>query len=352
MLPDLGVPFLGLPELVRVRDLEAFEGPILSLLKGGRGSYLEKWCTRDEGTVRTLIVRTEQRAVAEYLARRISMYDLFTVPNDGAGFLTDSQGGRRTRVSLVEVSRLPERYLPRRDAMHDESLRPEWPTTPQSFLFDSQWDAKLFADLEKLYLEVFAFTYLADPNLSGPPLPKTAGYSYNHGYAYWRTFEALRRKIPKDRNARSAGVAAASPGVLTIEAPTDTASRVIDALAAAAQPATQAAYEQLHSWSKLRHEKADLLPQSALEDLTRLCRLLNVDLSKIHQAQESLAEDDEHEREQALLVSGKLIAAYCRRLWRLIWSRSGVEFLADLPERGSSEPPLSAFEEEGEDEPG
>lgn len=112
-----------------MRELEAFEGPILSELRAdGGGIYIEKWCAREGGTTRTLVVRTEPRALAEYLARRVSMLDLLKGPSDGIGFLVDRDRGVEIAVYLVQVMALPERYLPAVDALHDVDLRPAWET--------------------------------------------------------------------------------------------------------------------------------------------------------------------------------------------------------------------------------
>src|SRR5262249_14769258 len=137
--------------LVFVRDLEEFDGPILSEYKTEDGSlYLEKWCDRDEdhGLIRTMVVRTERRPLAEYLASRISMYDLLVGPSDGVGFIMDRHAADVHRISVALLADLPPMYLPQHNAFHDMALRPPWDTWPQSFLLDEDWDAKLLAKSE------------------------------------------------------------------------------------------------------------------------------------------------------------------------------------------------------------
>jgi hypothetical protein len=115
-----------LPPLFHVRDIEAFDGPILSELRDADGvPYLEKWCTHGDNFVRLLVVRTTHEAVGEYVAGRVSMLDLLTRPNGDAGFIVDYAGGELYSVEPVCVSTLPDSWLPMSTAMHDESLRPD-----------------------------------------------------------------------------------------------------------------------------------------------------------------------------------------------------------------------------------
>lgn len=115
-----------LPELTWVRDLEAFDGPILSEYRDASGvPYLEKWCTHGDNFVRFLVVRSTRAAIDAYLDGYTSMLDLLTKPNSDTGFMVDYAGGELYSVEPVRVSELPESYLPKASAMHEESLRPK-----------------------------------------------------------------------------------------------------------------------------------------------------------------------------------------------------------------------------------
>lgn len=116
----------ALPDLAFVRDLEAFEGPILSEYVDADGvPYLEKWCAYVDGSVRFLVVRSHRVAISAYLDGGVSMLQLLTAPNDDRGWLVDRVGDEIVRVELrVRVSTLPPKYLPKPSAMHDPDLRP------------------------------------------------------------------------------------------------------------------------------------------------------------------------------------------------------------------------------------
>lgn len=346
-LPTLGVKFSTVPQLRRVRDLEAFEAPILSELRGSAGSlYLEKWCARDDQTTRTLVVRSEQRAVAEYLGSRSTLLSLLTRPNDDIGFLVDRNRAKKTSsAQLVVVSELPEKYLPTPTAMHDESLRPDWARTDQSFLLDAPWNGKLLADIEKLYTDVYAFNYFTDRRQLQPK-KLTANLitgMYDSGWSYYRAFVNLRKRVPLEDQARMEGVAMASPGVVTLSVPSGMDGRIASALSAAARENTVKYYRVLHDWSRYKHKNAAKLPPTAAADLERLCSALGVRERSILPV--------EAPGKPELLIAGKLIAAYCRRLWGLLdppWD--GVEFLAPGVDRGVFQPPIPTQDDYDDDE--
>jgi hypothetical protein len=101
-------------EVVLVRELESFEGPILSEYRAARGSaqYIEKWCARSDGVTRTLLVRADQRAIAEYLGKRRTLLSLITEPSDGVGYVIDRLQGETVAVYGVYLDDLPDRPRP------------------------------------------------------------------------------------------------------------------------------------------------------------------------------------------------------------------------------------------------
>jgi hypothetical protein len=131
-----------LPALHHVHDIEYFDGPILSEYRSGSGNvYVEKWCTtlEKEGAIRGqrfLVVRVNANRIADYISKRITMLELLVGASDDVGFLVDRVNGVKNgpvidqivmmeSVQFVRVSTLPSSYLPRPDARHDDSLRPD-----------------------------------------------------------------------------------------------------------------------------------------------------------------------------------------------------------------------------------
>lgn len=340
---ELGADFRNLPDMRFVRDLEAFEGPILTELRTSGGvRYLQKWCAFHEGASRNLVVRSDPRSIALFLSRRMTMLDLLTKPNDDVGFVIDRREDGIHGVQLVQVSTLPDSYLPEPDAFHDDDLRPRWEKTPQTFLVDDGWNPKLLSDLERDYLNAYAFTYFLD-TAEVREVPGTALSYVLQGYSYGKMFRAFRNAVPDNDNAHAEAMAAASPAVLTLSAPTAKADRLVVAIHAAASEETLKAYKALHEWSRFRVERFEEVPETAEDQFRRLASLLLVDASRL--LSEDYDHDDLNQRSQ-LLNAGKTIAAYYRMLTNLHRSKKpGVEFIApgidqeepaSLPEHGDT----------------
>lgn len=347
MLPEFPPNIRFLPDLTFVRDIEAFDGPILSEYRGSRGGrYLEKWCARDAAAriTRTLLVRTEQRPVAEYLAGRLSMLDLFMGPSDGVGFIIDRVADDVQAVYLVALQGLPEKYLPKPTAMHDPSLRPEWESTPQDFLLGERWNARLLADIERLYQDTAAFAVATDPDTDVHVPPDVFAYVFDGGWVHTHAFRRIRGAVPDALRSTSAGVSANSPGVLSIDAPSGVATRLAKAIAALRL--AEKAYDVVHSWSKLKPTKADHVPDDALADLRRLGDMISVDMRKLLP---SLREGATPEKVE-LLIAGKLVAAYYRKLWKLVEPGSDAEFISVNTSDLRSVAPQLVFEEDEEDD--
>jgi len=331
MLPEFPIRVAALPKrLVVTRELESFEGPILSELRAESGAlYLEKWCAREHSVERTLIVRSERRAIAEYLAGRLSMLDLLTIPNDGVGFIVDSDSGWVRSVYVVPIASLPGKYLPDKSAKHDVSLRPEWDTHQQNFLLGKKWDAKLLASIERRYLDVYGFSFLTEPRRSRAMPAGVLRFVFDGGFPLMHAFNHIRAAVPQESRAKSVGVSAHSPGILTLDAPGGPVSHLMKVLAAV--PEAASAYSAVHQWSRLPWQKVSKVPGTAMDDLKRLAARLLVDIGVLI--------SPDKPGEEALLVAGKLLASYYRRLWGLLDFGDEVEFLdaASIPRQADSD---------------
>lgn len=314
---------LELPTLIEHRVLELLPGRETDeeprLVEGTTESaavYLIWRCDQnDEGESRELWVRSERRAIAEYMACRMTARDVLTKPNDNAGFLVTSAPHTPRSIRLVTVSSLPDAWLPDIDAVHSPELEPREGLTAQNFLV-SEWDSWLFYHLERLYLNAFAFTYFV-ANESSTGLPNEVRRFNLNGYAYPQMYDVLRHRVPANENARASSVAAASPGVLTITAPYKTAQHVLVALDAVGAPEAASTYRRLHAWARHSKDKA-IIPKSAVDDVRRLCEILHADASRI------LPDDPGNEE---TLRAGKLIASYFRQLAKLRHPDKRAEFL-------------------------
>lgn len=358
MLPAIGTTITRLPLFEHVRDIEVFGGPLLAELRDeNSASYIEKWCSRDETSHRTLIVRTDQRSVAEYIGGRLPMRELLIGRSSGIGFLCDYTRDGFHRATVVEVSALPARYLPSRGARHDPSLRPPWPRVPQEFLVDHSWDAEVLHDAEKAYHEVSSFIYAAN---NRPEVIRQYLSSKRHdsGWTYGQSFGQLRGYVPNEAKPRTKAVQASSPGVLSMEAPREVAIEVTRAILRAQEQTAKSAYAVLHSWSRYKTDNAENVPNTAERDIKGLCSALGISADAMLSMAPASASRDENEpaqpltneRKKALLQIGKLVAGYYRRLFRVMEPADGVSFILDRSLAGDYDDEYEDDEDDEDDE--
>lgn len=312
-LPPIGIDY-PTPMLTHVRDLEAFEGPILAEYRSDTSrTYLQKWCTRGGGVTRWLYVRSDQRSIAAYLAGRTTMLDLLTRASDDIGILID-RGRDTVRSYLVQVSSLPDKYLPDPNVRHNPNLRPDWDEVPESFFVGNGWNASMFGEIERRYLELFAFTFFAanddssEPGSTSQYFPDNVlRYRVKGGWIYHRIFTEIRNYVPPAKRARSTGVAAASPGVLTIAAPRGTAILLRKAMDSTESPDTVLAYRVMHDWCKVEDPLVSEIPSTAIHDVRDLATRLNVNTAKLLR-EEHLTDP------KFVLACARILAGYFRRL--------------------------------------
>jgi len=307
------------PDLTRVRILEQHEHPILSELRAGAtgDAYLEKWCARIGITEYSLVVRSDLRSIEQYMAKRITMRQLLENGSDLGCMLVDrtigADGDVNEQFWAAWLEDLPESYLPPLDAFHDESLRPAWERTVQSYLLGDDWTGDLINGIERTYLEVAAFLYCAANDAQYEFPAAVLSYQYRGGRPVVTAFSELRSSVPARERARTVGVVAHSPGILSIDAKTNIAEHILRSIAILDRATVH--YDIVQEWAKQDPLKDPVIPPSAEEELRRLANILSIDLGRLMRAS-----GDVH-------AVGKLLTAYFRRLVRLAHPVGDAEFL-------------------------
>ncbi|HZL18962.1 MAG TPA: hypothetical protein VFG23_14575 [Polyangia bacterium] len=246
------------------------------------------------------------------------MLDILKGPSDAVGFVVEKDNDWIQSVYLVSLDELPPKYLPDPDAFHDESLRPNWSVAEPSFLLGKKWDAKLLATIERRYLDAYGFSFFTEPK-KGRAMPAgVLSFVFDGGFPLMHTFNHIRTAVPFEARAHSDGVSVNSPGILSISAPASPADHLMKVLTAV--PGSTQAYDALHQWARLPWQKVSKVPATAEDDIKRLAGRLLVDPSV-------LLPGDGIRSDQALLVAGKILASYYRRLWTLLDFGEEVEFL-------------------------
>ena len=325
-LDEIGMPISGLPSGLRFsRPIEEFDGPILSEYRSGigGGTYVEKWCAQsdDSQTQRSIIVRCDQRSIVEYIGGRISMLSMLRNSSDGICLIVDRrlrEGQPRVqRVAIEQFDRLPGSYLPQESVMYDASLRPQSERGVQSFLLPANWSGELIATVERSYRDVCAMRFLAaDKRESGNLVPESVmDYEYRGGYPVANAFRELQSRVPRSERTVPTGIAAASPGVMSIEAGYSTALDVARSLRQLER--SLECYQVVHKWAKQEIDRSPSIPTSASADLQALIESLHLDQALVTQ------------HASKLLPLAKLICSYHRKL-RTLSPTFGLEFIDGL----------------------
>jgi hypothetical protein len=200
----------------------------------------------------------------------------------------------------------------------DESLRPAWAHTVQSFLLGDDWSGEVISAIEKNYIDVSAFLYCTTSPVAEAMLPRVVlGYDYRGGFPVASAFKVLRAQVPHSYRSRTVGVAAMSPGILSIDARTEIAVTILESIAAleGAKPY----YELVQAWAKQDPAKEPEIPKDAETHIRLLARALRVNPDRL-----LLPDADIH-------AVGKLLASYFRKLLRLARPPGEAEFLGVGP---------------------
>ena len=110
--------------LTHVRDIEWFEGPLLSEFEAlGGQRYLLCWRDMDDEYNRWLVLWFEPEQLRAYEAQEVPLISFWLAQKNV--FLVDTdRDGKFARWALVDITTLPKSYWPTAEAMHDPALAP------------------------------------------------------------------------------------------------------------------------------------------------------------------------------------------------------------------------------------
>lgn len=206
------LPALPISGLERIRDLERFDGPLLTHFRHRRrgDNYLYYWCDCDDVTNRWMILRVSETNIIR-LANRFVPLD-FVVPNacqdDFVYFEDIGRDGRPTSVTLTQLECIPSDYVPVQGAYLDPMTSHDLHSYP--VLIERQLSIQTLSDIPRLFSQVYAFVYcffvLRPQELSG--YPWRGGFSTMHFY-HW-----LASRVPGEYSPSVDTLQYASPGFI------------------------------------------------------------------------------------------------------------------------------------------
>lgn len=329
-------------------DLVYSEGPLLSLFRDAKRSWLYLWSDTDQvAKERWLVFSVSRSQLVDYLQHGAPLNSLLLNSStifvlDQSVALTSSDGANQSRRQLRQIRSLESiaEYVPADDSFFDESLAPDislaYEVIPKRFSvpLDGDW---FFSDLDKfsrVYSQLYSFFYCAKPRFItsiGERVGSLLRAPWAGGFSRVNLFEALSMLVPSLHDLQIKRIEYASPGKVEIEALASVGESISLAVGAylengEAVKHSVKAINQVFSAAKLK--KRDL---SGSSDETLPLRRENIEYLKtqtqclahsLHIAEEfdaMCANSPNH------VVSAKVLLALVKRVERLaIMQRTGL----------------------------
>ncbi|MFT3843366.1 MAG: hypothetical protein QM723_40665 [Myxococcaceae bacterium] len=274
-------------QLKHVRDLEEFEGPLLSEFVALNGeTFVYYWCDSDKEFNRWLVVRTTKPRLMRYLVRKADLRDLIAGCPDQAVYIVDvDANGEAKAFWFAPVPSLPAVYapkpgvlfsaLPGADAGDDAGLKHF-----QDVALAEDAGFETVANYPRKYLQAYSFHAHFGPG--GHARNISISYNLTKGFVFGTLFRQLQANVPRAKIAKTEEISYASPGYLRFSVEPNIAKGVRDSVMkyAANEFQVRELSKTLSVWSNKsgKQSKAKVLKDSdAREHILRIGRLLGVD---------------------------------------------------------------------------
>lgn len=250
-------------DLELVRDIEEFDGPLLSEFRSADGeTFLYYWCDCSETTNRWLVVRTPPQDLFRYLVGRSSLRSLIRDCRDGFLYVVDVDGDAAILAAwFAYADKLPESYLPGPGSCRQlgAGIDPHF----QDVYVDQKWDYEQVAEYPRSYLQAYAFHTAFGQG--GDPGTLSVHYRLTSGWIFHTLYERMRTNAPPQLRASLEAVAFASPGYLRFRVDPVIAEGVREAVARylVHRPELREAADDLRYWTN-GHRDLDEADASAL----------------------------------------------------------------------------------------
>jgi hypothetical protein len=249
--PGHAIPLARLPvELEFVRDLEEFDGPLLSEFRSSKGdTFLYYWCDCNEKANRWLVVRAPRQDLFRYLVGRVTLRSLIRECRDRFLYVVDLDGDATVLSAwFVYAENIPENYLPR----HDSVPQPGAGIEPgfQDVSIDQDWD---YEQYPRKFLQAYSFHTAF--GRGGNPKALDIDYRLTTGWIFDTLYRKIETNVPPAHRASLEAVSFASPGYLRFRVDPMIAEGLRNAVARYLDHRSELrrGIEELRSWTN-RHE--------------------------------------------------------------------------------------------------
>jgi hypothetical protein len=248
----------GVADLEWVRDLEYFEGPIVSHFRGKRGgNYLRYWVDLENQVNRWMLARVSENNIIRLQSRNESLDNVIPLQceSEFVYFIDTLPGGGQTAI-LVYISDIPDEYTPGEGSL----LRPPKMEGDRLFplLIQSSPTEDQFADITRKFRQAYSILYLLNTATS---VPIHSHPWHGDGYSSMHFYREIAHLITGEAHLNLEKVQYASPGFMQYDLHRPTAEHVSRCVALAADKKSDASKAFTALGSYIRRNKLDSLDQ-------------------------------------------------------------------------------------------
>ena len=280
MISIKGVDLRSLPisGLQKVRELESFDGPLLTHFRHPSGEdYLYYWCDCDAAVNRWMVMRVGENSILRLINRLVPLD--FVIPagaKDDFVYFVDLDGmGRTIQVTLTLKNAVPDEYLPQPGAY--PRMRIAGDERAYSILVEGALSLDELFDLPTKFSQAYSLQY----TIATLRPESFNSFPWRGGFSSMHFYRGIAKKMPAEARADLDAVQLASPGFIRFVMERKPAELVVDGIKhfLDRESESQAAYDRLriyvrdHKLNDLREKNANFESQPWKEHEESLARL-------------------------------------------------------------------------------
>lgn len=228
-IDGLSLPALPIVDLERVRDLENYEGPLLSHFRHRRQGdhYLYYWCDCDDAVNRWMLLRVNETNIIRLVNRFVPLdYVIPRACQDDFVYFIDIGGeDAPAKVILASLDAIPDAYIPAQGAyLEAEAAKDDSNPQTYSILIERDLSIRDLSDLPRIFSQAYALLY----NLLILKPQKWEGYPWRGGFSAMHFYRWLLDRLPGEDYPAIETFQYASPGFIRLSLNQEIASRVAD----------------------------------------------------------------------------------------------------------------------------
>ena len=272
MTPVSGATLASLPitGLRRIRNLDAFDGPLLTHYVHPSGDhYLYYWCDCDETTNRWMVLRVSETSIVRLVSRFVPLdYVIPRSCKDDFVYFVDIDGETNIkRVTLTPSTAIPDDYIPAKGAYLDADLQND--RHSYAVLIEGDLSIPEIGQFPRLFSQAYALVYCLEVLKPG----EFRRYPWRGGFSGMHFYRGLLDRVPREDRPAVKTFQYASPGFIRFSLHRPSAEAVAESVTCLAADRTEvrAAREDLYAY--IRTHDLNQRPQTPADDVEHQERL-------------------------------------------------------------------------------